>query len=113
VREQQRQANRCLGNRATATGATTARQGPLLSRMESGSRHRLIAGCPGAHADVRRLIDRVSVGVRKRRSVRQLLDLAIVAHCVDVDPQKIPDSSRDSEGSRFRTGRDQGRQTSC
>lgn len=30
---------------------------------------------------------------RKRRSVSQPLDLAIVAHCVDVDPQNVPDSS--------------------
>ena len=46
---------------------------------------------------------------RKRRSVSQPLDLAIVAHCVDVDPQNVPDSSRDPEGGRFRTGRDHDR----
>lgn len=42
-------------------------------------------------------------------SVSQPLDLAIVAHCVDVDPQNVPDSSRDPEGGRFRTGRDHDR----
>jgi hypothetical protein len=66
-------------------------------------------GARSAHADVRRLIDRVFAEGRKRNSVSQLLDLAIVAHCVDVDPQKIPDSSRDPEGGRFRTGRDHDR----
>src|SRR4051794_10396016 len=33
-------------------------------------------------------------------SVSQLLDLAIVAHCVDVDPQDVADSSRDPEDAR-------------
>src|SRR5689334_15936857 len=42
-------------------------------------------------------------------SVSQSLHLAIVAHCVDVDPQKVPDSSRNPEGGRFRTGRDHDR----
>ena len=42
-------------------------------------------------------------------SVSHPLDLAIVAHCVDVDPQNIPDPSRDPEGGRFRTGRDHDR----
>ena len=46
---------------------------------------------------------------RKRRSVSQPFDLAIVAHCVDVDPQNVPDSSRDPEGGLFRTGRDHDR----
>ena len=55
-----------------------------------------------------RWIDSLLEG-RKRRSVSQPLDLAIVAHCVDVDPEKIPHSSRDSEGGRFRTGRDHDR----
>jgi hypothetical protein len=45
----------------------------------------------------------------KGESVRQLLDLAIVAHRVNVDPQKVPDSSRDPESGRFRTGRDHNR----
>lgn len=57
-------------------------------------------GARSVHADVRRPIDRVLAEGWKRRSVSQLLDPVIVAHCVDVDPQKIPDSSRDPEGGR-------------
>jgi hypothetical protein len=31
--------------------------------------------------------------------------LAIVAHCVHVDPQNVADAFRDRQGGRFRTGR--------
>jgi hypothetical protein len=79
--------------------------GGVSRRMESrdpSPAHSWEPQCPCRRAEA----DRWSLaGGRTRRSVSQFLDLAIVAHCVDVDPEKIPDSSGDPEGGRFCTGR--------
>ena len=47
---------------------------------------------------------------RRRDQSAKLLYLAIVAHCVDIDPQNVPNSSRDPECGRLRTGRDHDRE---
>jgi catechol 2,3-dioxygenase-like lactoylglutathione lyase family enzyme len=84
--------------RAAARSGTRLQPSPVPSLAKSGSR----AGPP--HQRRGSLLKGGRGG-----SVSQPLDLAIVAHCVDVDPQNVPDSSRDPEGGRFRTGRDHDR----
>ncbi len=80
-------ASRCCGSRRLATSS-------LCAGLDVGARY--------LHLNA---ATRVIAEGRKRRSVSQHLDLAVVAHCVDVDPQNVADSSRDPEGGRFCTGR--------